>query len=283
MTTLWNDPVKSASSSSIQSLSDSTSFKPVGAWTQTEQRQQLLRHHPSFYGEVAMMLKADQLPSYAEAVKVTGRNAGGASTFGVNLVEEHATELTDASTEDSCIDARAVPPLVQATVSSNEPHSSIQRATTDAENIAAVGDEPLQRPASSEVPPPSYESLFGRAVREVREESHCGGSGGATRSLSRISKLCCGACDWVLWLVVTLFVPLYCIVISIMYAGHCSGVPFLPMWLLIVGVIPTFKVLVRALARIFKIARQGFSNGFSEPFTDVEKRWMSFGDDYLIM
>lgn len=96
-------------------------------------------------------------------------------------------------------------------------------------------------------PPPSYESLYGRA-KAIREESS-----GSFDFVKRLTCMCVGTIGFTIFLGIMLVIPIAMIVIGAIYKNDCPKEKFIPIYLIVAGsfglVRNIFSIIRRCLNR----------------------------------
>lgn len=117
-------------------------------------------------------------------------------------------------------------------------------------NLPGIGLH-LQRPSlppyehyDPNVPPPSYESLFGR-VREVRKSSS-----GVLDFLKNLIILFLGAIGFGLIFGITIVIPILMILMGSIYLYDCPQGEYIPVYLLVGGVFGVIKQLLHLSASV---------------------------------
>lgn len=122
-----------------------------------------------------------------------------------------------------------------------------------------------QHPAE---PPPSYDSIFGR-MRTVRDETR----GSPLKFCSRMCDLFFGTIGGLIWLGFVLAIPILFIVIGVAYWGSCNFQPWIPRWLVILGIAASLETVLTFFIRIRRLYAGG---RFFGKLTTEEKKVAGF-------
>lgn len=118
--------------------------------------------------------------------------------------------------------------------------------------------------------PPSYDSIYGR-VKGARERSN----GNPLKFMGHVVDIFCGTLGGLIWLGFVLALPILLMIIGGVYWNDCRAQSWIPIWLVILGVVSSLETIATFFIRMRKLLHDGH---FFGQLTEQERQQAQFCD-----